>query len=1759
MSVEIRLRGTCSEPVTSTAGRLSSYGIKEHETVHTAAVIRGGGDPVSIEAEDDDILQVEFDDGFVDFMTVKQAREKSGRQRSGADDGFDFPLDVGGPTTRGAFDWVVNKVRRFRFKPPSLNDLTKAKLIDAGVDAPANMLARAIALWVEREYWTVAQPAGVYQVNGQLELFQPIRESEQVEALRKQRDDPYLVLIHGTFSNTATAFQSLVGTLEWNELYRRYGGRVLALEQKTLSTNPVQNALDLVSKLPKQARLHLISHSRGGLVGDLLSLPELPDSTREAFRRARKGEEGSELRDIEKLVDLLRTKEVDVERFARVASPAAGTILASERADDYLKIIFNLMKLMPPVGTHPIFPMVEALTVALISKRTDPNLLPGLEAMMPKSPYIHLLNSGRHKVNDGLAVLAGDVEGSGILGRIKVFATDLFYREDHDLVVNTKSMYLGLPREQALASLQKTSDVDHMTYFDNEVTRSRIVNALSPWSAGQPPRGFQELRSPRAGVSPDNVTRSERADLPRLVFVPAQMASELNRSSGLAVWPERIADEGLDILKSNLTATNIEGHLYHEMIRRLATEFDIEPFAFDWRKSYSETGSLLKDHIEELLAQDDRRIHIVAHSGGGLAPLWLKATASDTWQKLQDRGGHLVLLGTPWLGSFHVLSWLLGRGALVNRLALLDPRRTNKEIGQTLATCPGLLELLPRTTDANYLEQSTWKEIGCESPQGLDAASSVRDTIDSAWDGEGISLIAGQGRKTFVGFDHTSRKFFENLAGDGFVPHALGFPRGTIPWFAATGHDGLVGTLMVAVVRDLLQSGKTERIDRFPQRASAASEIVESAVPVLFPTREDLVLAALGEESEEAPPPDKWVMRVEVLHGSLEYAEYPVLVGHYEGTPIEGAEGFLDRKLNGRLTNRHVLGRYPEEIGQTAVIPGFESVKGAIVVGMGPIGELTQPRLRQIVTDAALAHALQVVDREDRDELGGPRSAAFAAVLVGTNGRHGIPLESSIAAIVEGAVEANEILQQAEFRDQVRIDCVQFIERYGSAAEDAASVIRDAEILPSSDSRDRFLVEPARILREVNGGLPGRPGREYQAGSWSRLMIKSLKPGKDGNPRLEFTSLGRRARAEFYKESVEKQNIEEMIQRTITSREVGQTHNTLFELLVPNDFKHEIRDGGNRVLVVDRISATYPWEMLATKDRAGTPQPLVNQAGILRQLSVDQPRAAIRGPRGLHALVIGDPCGGPLFPRLDGARREAEQVAATLEAHDYQVNRQIASQGSEPSWLDIENALFKRDYRIVHIAAHGTFDETDANHSGVVIGPGRYLTASVIKKLPVVPELVFLNCCHLGRMSSSIDPSLDKTRRNLNRLAATLATELMAIGVRCVVAAGWAVDDDPAAEFATALYTCLFRGLGFGRAVEVARRAADKAGNGRSNTWGAYQCYGDPGYQCYRDPGIRRGYPHVRAASSLRKSPSKPPISQNELVRQLKEIVTRAGDDVSRRSSLLNAVKELERATPCSWRSGEVDYRFGHAFAELRSFEKAVRYYREALSSWDAEAPMKLLEQLGNTEVRYAIQLHRGPNAANEGPAIKDLFKSANDLLKRVQAAYSETPERWALVGSYHKKRATTLTGQARRAEIKRSQEVYRKAHEAATAANKSQPYQTMNWVTMTKLLGKVPREQQLLLDQIVEQRRKEHGLLQQETDFWSRVALPDALLADAVVKGMLGKRADEITTLYEQAFATRSTSRERGAVIEHLGDLIRLLPSQAEVLEQMVMELGGE
>ena len=167
-------------------------------------------------------------------------------------------------------------------------------------------------------------------------------------------------------------------------------------------------------------------------------------------------------------------------------------------------------------------------------------------------------------------------------------------------------------------------------------------------------------------------------------------------------------------------------------------------------------------------------------------------------------------------------------------------------------------------------------------------------------------------------------------------------------------------------------------------------------------------------------------------------------------------------------------------------------------------------------------------------------------------------------------------------------------------------------------------------------------------------------------------------------------------------------------------------DNGGVILSVDSDAATYPWELMRDAP-AGLDAPLSTRIGMVRQLASPHGRDRVTTVRNDRALVVGDTQSG--FQPLTGAQHEAGVVAQMLRGHAPDVTLL-----DRPTSQQVFVSLFDEQYRVIHLAAHGTVSEDGNGPTGMVLGPKTYLTTAQINQMRHVPELVFLNCCHLGKM-----------------------------------------------------------------------------------------------------------------------------------------------------------------------------------------------------------------------------------------------------------------------------------------------------------------------------------------------------------------------------------------------------------------------------------------
>ena len=474
------------------------------------------------------------------------------------------------------------------------------------------------------------------------------------------------------------------------------------------------------------------------------------------------------------------------------------------------------------------------------------------------------------------------------------------------------------------------------------------------------------------------------------------------------------------------------------------------------------------------------------------------------------------------------------------------------------------------------------------------------------------------------------------------------------------------------------------------------------------------------------------------------------------------------------------MGVYPGRIGTMEMVlaPGSDP-PGGLVVGLGEVGELTPEKLRRTARSAIVRYALMLAE-EARTASMGPRAANLSAVLMGIYGQGTV--RDSVAAIVHAALDANRQITEQQLDNQVRVEEIEFIEMYQDTATEAAHELLTLAERLNGDAIAGAVLAAAPRVRPREGGRTSRPANPYVSGWWRRIKInkdkktdsrnKTSKTPANGAPEgLQFTVLTDRARAEDFVRGTQRQILEPMLREATRDSSWNQELSTvLFQLLVPRGLRNYAQDRVNMVLVVDEDAANYPWELLAQRTRAGA-EPLAVQCGLLRQLQSSSLERRMAPASGRATLVVGDTQSD--WADLPGAQAEAEAVYARL-SRPYPESALLKKQPSMP----IVNALLSREWRVVHLAGHGNFDAEDEMQRGMKIGPSEWLTPDILDGMLAAPDLVFVNCCHLGAIEGA------KHGNPSPELGASFAVKLMNLGVKAVVAAGWAVDDRAARTFA---------------------------------------------------------------------------------------------------------------------------------------------------------------------------------------------------------------------------------------------------------------------------------------------------------------------------------------------------------------------------------------
>ena len=438
----------------------SSY-LKEIK-VYDLASDRSTAVEISHEVKENEMAEITFDDGSSWIGGIDELPEifdkpenRSIRQDS---DKWTLPNSISLEVSRGRIkDLALKFLKVFRTK----------------------VIAKSTGLIAAKIDNKNIKSEGLYHVRKDMEI------GKIVDPKRLELGKRYLLFIHGTASSYNGSYGDLISNEYVGKALREfYGERILAFNHYTLSKSPVQNCIDLISSLPDQIEIDVISSSRGGVIADILS--------RYNHTNNQIGFQADELlylqkefrEDIKKELEVLNKaalgKKINLQRLIRVACPASGTSLLGKNLNIFFNVIRNLIRAATGGGSV-VMSHIGDLIIDIIKLKDDPNVLPGLEAMTPKSSLLYLLNQKKYKTNTSISYVSANsnIKGGFLKGAAFVLTRLIMWRKN-DFVVDTHSMLQGVQRSLSNRSYEvKNNEIHHLAYFKDERFTSSIVHELS--------------------------------------------------------------------------------------------------------------------------------------------------------------------------------------------------------------------------------------------------------------------------------------------------------------------------------------------------------------------------------------------------------------------------------------------------------------------------------------------------------------------------------------------------------------------------------------------------------------------------------------------------------------------------------------------------------------------------------------------------------------------------------------------------------------------------------------------------------------------------------------------------------------------------------------------------------------------------------------------------------------------------------------------------------------------------------------------------------------------------------------------------------------------------------------------------------------------------------------------------------------------------------------------------------------------------------
>jgi pimeloyl-ACP methyl ester carboxylesterase len=555
-----------------------------------------------------------------------------------------------------------------------------------------------------------------------------------------------------------------------------------------------------------------------------------------------------------------------------------------------------------------------------------------------------------------------------------------------------------------------------------------------------------------------------------------------------------------------------------------------------------------------------------------------------------------------------------------------------------------------------------------------------------------------------------------------------------------------------------------------------------------------------------------------------------ITVGHYLRVRPTGAERSLDIAISAALKSS-MADKAPDEDAETLLNsfhqrgvlrgdlgvpfflpdprPGHEGVLIAIA-GMGPSGQFGGPEVSLLARELCWSVA----------QLG---KKHLATVLIGASISN-----LSFADVIHGWLAGlRRVLSNSQSAENCRLEAITFFTKPGHLPMVVNALQREKLRMDADKS------SPSAVIFDMDS-LP-KVDEPVERGS-GKTASTIINLDFDPSGVYRFSAMTSSASIPERIIRLDPRRVTDSSARLMSTDDPVERYKLgkfLLDFLFPRDLRSQLTGSAPVILQLNNDAAKVYWELAAQPlgdddpvTAAGEMPYLGLQRGLTRQLRMTfapPPEPPPPTGRSLRVLIVAD---GNRQARLPGAQIEAQRLIALFDRINSRSTQNHISYTalvgpSKATTLDVLlNINDQPPFDVLHYAGHCVYDVVAPGRSGFLFSDDDRLTADDLNQVDRTPKFVFANACESGIMPSRPDLSSPE-------LPATFAEAFFQKGVANFICTAWPISDAAGTDFAEELYRQL---LGDGTpAVEMyeALRAARQRIYA-SQSWGAYQHYGDP-------------------------------------------------------------------------------------------------------------------------------------------------------------------------------------------------------------------------------------------------------------------------------------------------------------------------------------------